>query len=179
MPLQVSREKTEEVESAVETLEKVIGESEGREKGNLNLIAGNLEDQMDFFSYKAAVSVINGNKKDALKDTDSLFEDTDADNIVDERDEIAEEIRKEADISEKDWSVNYALPVARSNGLDELAEKLESVAEEMDEVKEPYKKLAKKPAKEKNDAKSRMASKIETIYGRNIEAPDGVKTETD
>jgi hypothetical protein len=181
MPLQVQREQTEEVESAIETLGKAIKEAEGRQKGNLSLIAGNLEDQMDFFCYGASVSVINDNQKEALKGTDSLYEDTDADNIVDERDEIAEEIRKEAGIDEDDenWSVRVALPVAHSNGFEELAEKLEAVNEKMDEVREDYKELKKEPSSEKNDAKSRMAAKIETIHGRNIESPDGVKTDVD
>lgn len=160
---------------AVETLKEIKESAEGEKATNVNLVVNNLVDEMDYFCLREAEATIRSNKSEAVKEADAVLEDTDADNLKDERDEIVEEIAEEVDY--EDLSASAAPVVAEINELDELAEKLKTVNDEIENIREPYNEKAKEPRNKKGNKLNSMAAQIEVIHGRNIEVPSGISTE--
>lgn len=148
-------------------------------------ILENLNAEFDYFNWRAAISVINGNKRDSVEES----------GLLDERSEIVESVAEDVDdeiilkvlgISEDELEENETpadkvnarnvYKVAFANQLFDKVEELNEVNEKIEEVRKPFKELAKEPRANRNSAHSTMASTIEKIMGKAPETPEGTQT---
>jgi hypothetical protein len=155
----------EHQDAPIDVLREMYKEAEGIERGIINEVLENLDSEMDFFCYKAASKDINDNKREKLEE----------EGLIEARNEVIAKIEDELDM--EDLSAAVALPVAKGAGLEDLAEELKGIEDEMEEVKEPFKKLAKPVNKKKNDAKEQMKGKVQAIFRREPSTPSGVQTQ--
>lgn len=159
---------------------------EENKRPELAVVLRNLDSEFSYFNWRAAISAINANKKDAVEDS----------GLLDERDEVIESIAEDADndlilrvlgISEDELEDDES-PADKVNARNvykvlfadqqfDKVEELNEVNEKIEEVRKPYKELAEEPRANRNDAKSTMASTIEKIMGETPSTPEGTPTE--
>lgn len=163
-PIEIIKDYRENAESEVE-------------RSLIDAVVTNLENEFNYFNWSEAISDINTNKREATKDTEPLFDDTEADNLYDEHKELVDEVRDE--LNDEDITKSSAYITAKHGGLDDLADKINEVESMLEEVEKPYKELAEKPKTKKRLANKKMKGSIQVVMGSSTSAPEGVKTDLD